>query len=292
MDNSVYMLALGSNLFFALGSIIYTKYARLISSVWMNTFKASFALMCFALTITLLGQWHALEVSFFIPLLISGAIGLGIGDIFILKSFASIGPGRTMMLFGFQPLIIGALSYLFFQQTLDLNKFWAIIFFIACLITFSLENLRTSGQWDFKGIVWALTGMLLDALGIILTRYSFNQNPSITSWEGNFYRCLGAIAVFLMISYFRPFNFFNILKELPKNCKLSLSLGSLLGTYCSLSLYLMAIQMGNLATISGLSITGTLFAAFFECLYFKRKPSKYLILGLCFFLFGMKFLLF
>ena len=46
-----------------------------------------------------------------------------------------------------------------------------------------------------------------------------------------------------------------------------------------------------LFVVSGV-LGGTIFAAFFECIIERKLPSKYLLIAFCFFLCGMKFLLF
>ena len=288
----VYLYGLGANLAFALGSQIFTMYSRKISSVWMNCFKALIGIVAFGLFVTLFSTWHSLPLKFFLLFFTSGFIGLGIGDIFLLKAFSEMGPGRTLMLFGFQPLIIGVLSYFVFGQTVDSTKFWAIAFFILCLGTFAFESFKKSGHWQFKAIAIAFLGMTLDSIGVIITRYSFDHNPMITSMEGNFHRCIGALSVFVLLYFIRPFSFVSKWKEQSFKDKGILIFGSMLGTFLSLALYLKAMQSAHLASLSGIAITCTIFSSFFECIIEKKMPSKYLLLAFVFFLFGMKILVF
>jgi len=159
------------------------------------------------------------------------------------------------------------------------------------LLYLQLESFKKLGHWDVKGIGFALTGMVLDSLGIILTRYSFNEHSQVSPWEGNFYRCLGAVFVFIILARIKPFHFFEKLAQLPTKSKLTVTLGSLFGTFLSLGLYLKAIQIGHLASLAGMAITGTIFASLFECFYFKKYPTKYLIISFGFFFIGMRFLL-
>lgn len=288
----VYLYGLGANLTFALGSQIFTMYSRRISSAWMNCFKAIIGAVAFGLFVSIFSTWHSLPVKYFILFFTSGFIGLGIGDIFLLKAFSEMGPGRTLMLFGFQPLIIGILSYFVFGQTIDSTKFWAILFFILCLGTFSFESYKRSGKWHLKAILIAFIGMSLDSVGVIITRYSFDHNPMLSAMEGNFHRCIGALSVFVLLSIFKPFNFISKWKEQPLKDKGMLFFGSMLGTFLSLALYLKAMQSAHLASLSGIAITGTMFSSFFECLIEKKLPSRYLLLAFVFFLFGMKILVF
>jgi drug/metabolite transporter (DMT)-like permease len=288
----VYFYGLGANLAFALGSQIFTMYSRSISSAWMNCFKALIGLMGFGIYVSFFGTWHSISLPFFSLFFLSGFMGLGVGDIFLLKAFSEMGPGRTLMLFGFQPLIIGILSYFVFGQTVDSHKFWAILFFILCLGTFSIESFKRSGHWQLKAIAIAFIGMSLDAVGVIITRYSFDNNPALSAMEGNFHRCIGAISVFVLLSFVRPFSFIKKWNQQPLKDKSLLIIGSLLGTFLSLSLYLKAMQTAHLASLSGIAITGTIFSSLFECIIERKWPSRYLILAFIFFLCGMKILVF
>lgn len=283
----VYLIAVGSNLSFALGSQVFAHYSRSIGSLWMNLFKASIAFTAFALTITFITGWHEVQIYDIGLLIFSGMIGLGIGDVFLLRSFSEMGPGRTLILFGFQPLILGTFGYFMFNQQLDVEKLWAISFFILCIVTFSIESFRKDRHWQIKGILMAFTGMLLDALGMVLTRLSFDNNSLLTPLEGNFYRCFGAILIFYLWSLYRPIGLFRKYKALTHRGKYMVVMGSLLGTYLSLGLYLMALQKAHLASLSGIAITGTIFSSVFECFLAKKWPSKYLVIAFIFFLMGM-----
>lgn len=283
----VYLYGLGANLTFAIGSQIFTTYSRQISSSWMNCFKAIVGAIAFGLFVTFFGVWHEIEWKYFSLFFFSGFMGLGIGDIFLLKAFSLMGPGRTLMIFGFQPLLIGVLSYFVFDQALDPKKFFAIFFCILCLGTFSLESFKRSGTWDLKAISIAFIGVFLDGVGVIITRYSFDFNPELTAMEGNFHRCLGAIFAFILLSYWKPFKFFSKWKEQTFKAKNILIFGSLMGTFLSLALYLKAIQTAHLATLSGIAITGTIFSSLLECIVDKKWPSRYLLIAFTFFLGGM-----
>jgi drug/metabolite transporter (DMT)-like permease len=289
----VYIYALGANLSFAVGVQFFTHYAKSHSSLWVNCFKAVVATALFALTVYLQGGFHPIGPGYILLFFASGMLGLGAGDIFLIKSFSLMGPGRTMMLFGFQPLLIGVLSYFLFGQAIDAGKFTAIFFFIICLFIFSLESFKRHGHWNVKASVFALCGIVLDAAGVMITRYTFNNNPGIATTEGNFYRAAGAVILFVVLSRFRPFNFFKTIRALNSRNMFLVTLGSFMGTYLSLMLYLNAVRYaGTLAAVSGIAITGTIFASIFECALNKRLPSAYLVVSFAFFLMGMKFLFF
>ncbi len=285
----VYIYALFSNLSFALGTQVFTHYSRSISSNWMNAFKATVGLVGYFLTIIIFTGWHDISLSSSAFFLISGFIGLGIGDMFLLKSFSDLGPGRTLIVFGLHPLIVGSISYIIFGQEIGPRKFIAIIFFILCLLTFAREQFKATKSFQFRGLTYALIGVSLDACGVILTRAAFDNSPAVSGFEGNFYRALGAVSFYLILSRFKPLHFTqNFLKQTIKGRGMVI-IGSILGTYLSLATYLLAVKSGNLATISAISITGSIFSSILECIIDKKWPTKYLMIAFFFFLFGFYF---
>ena len=286
-----YLFAFAANLSFAIGVQFFTHYARRISSLWVNCFKGLVAALLFAATVLLQGGFHQVGAGSAALFGLSGLLGLGLADIFLIKAFSLMGPGRTMMLFGFQPLIIGVVSYFAFGQAIDARKLYAILFFVVCLFIFSLESFRKQGHWNARASLFALGGVALDGCGVLITRYAFNNSPGLGTTEGNFYRACGALLLFAVLARVKPFHFFEKLKGLSRPALLWITLGSVAGTYLSLMFYLSAIRYsGALAAVSGIAITGTLFASLFECLAERRLPSGYLLVALVFFLGGMAFL--
>ena len=286
-----YLFAFAANLSFAIGVQFFTHYARRISSLWVNCFKGLVAALLFAATVLLQGGFHQVGAGSAALFGLSGLLGLGLADIFLIKAFSLMGPGRTMMLFGFQPLIIGVVSYFAFGQAIDARKLYAILFFVVCLFIFSLESFRKQGHWNARASLFALGGVALDGLGVLITRYAFNSSPGIGTTEGNFYRACGALLLFAALSRLKPFRFVEKFRGLSRPALLWITLGSVAGTYMSLMFYLSAIRYsGALAAVSGIAITGTLFASLFECLAERRLPSGYLLVSLVFFLGGMAFL--
>lgn len=287
-----YILTVFSNFSFALGSQFFTHYSRRFSSSWMNTFKAIVATFCFFITVLFTGGFVATELNSILLFMASGFIALGFGDIFLLLAFTKIGPGRTMVLFGFHPVVVGVLSFFLFGQVLDFQKLWGILFFIGCLLTFSYESFRLSGEWEISGLVFAFLGMFLDAVGVIITRFAFDMNQDVGQFEGNFYRCIGALFCYFLVRKFRPFDFRKNLKVLNKKSMIYVTLGAFLGTYVSLACYLEAIKTAHLASVAAISITSVIFSSTIECIWDRKWPTRYLWISLVWFALGMKFLIF
>ncbi len=277
-------LALGSTLSFSTSSLVFAEYSRRISALWMNCFKCVVAFAFLAFTIPITTGWHTPSLPSVAGLVLSGFIGLNIGDLFLLNAFARLGAARTLMVFGFQPLFLGIAASLFFSQKFEPRSLIAVIFLIACLVTFALERFRPERVWGLSGLLFALVGVSLDASGVLLSRAAFEHSPHLPPLEGNFYRCFGALLGFALISCFQPIRLFEGYKQLTTiRARALVIAASFAGTYLALLLYLTAIKIGHLASISGIGITGPIFSAALECAIYRRAPSPYLIAAFLFF---------
>lgn len=283
--------ALGATLCFAYSSTIFTEFARKITPFWMNSFKAFVALAAFCLTIFITQSWIDPDLYSVIAFLSSGCIGLMIGDIFMLHAMKDLGASRMLMIFGLQPFFLGIGGYFLFNQSFSLTNFIGVLLMLCCLYTISLESYKKSGNWQLRGMILGLIAILLDAVGILLTRYGFDTTPGISSVQVNGIRCMGAVAGFFLCNYlYYPKNeqvhFKPEWSKLSRNEKAKLIIGSLGGTYFSLMLYLHAVSKGQLSVISSVSVTGPMFAGIFECVRQRRFPSLYLFVAFIFFIGG------
>ena len=194
--------ALSATLCFSYASTIFTEFARKVSPLWMNAFKAFVALIAFVITLFSFQLWSTPTPITIIALLASGCIGLMVGDIFMLRAMAELGASRMLMIFGLQPFFLGIGGYFLFNQSFSLLNLVGLIFMSLCLYTISLENYKRSGTWQFNGLFAGLIAILLDAIGIFLTRFSFEKSQGISPIEVNAIRCIGAILGFFFIYFF------------------------------------------------------------------------------------------
>lgn len=295
MDRDItYLFALGSTVTFSAASVVFSRLATNLSSLWMNYFKAAVALVCFGAAIAIsaaAGTWSGLPVTAaLLAFLLSGIIGLGTGDIFLIKGFTTIGPARSLMIFSFQPVLMAAAAYVTFGQRLSTNQVAAILCMIACVFVLSYEGYRRHGHWEIKGLVYAILGVGFDAIGVLLTRYGFDRSPSTSPLEGNFYRTFGAVGALAMITLYvgtyapkyarAPNTLLGGWRKLPARDRTLALVASALGTFVALWLWLTAVSRGHLATLTAISGTGPVFTTLFESVYHRRLPNRFAILAL------------
>lgn len=286
-----YLLAIGSNLSFSSASILFTKFTKEHGVIWMNSFKSYASLIMLLLTVPLFFSFKYEDPMSIYGLLLSGVVGLGIGDFFLFYGFKRIGPSRTLMLFSFQPIFMAAITKTLFNQSVEQKHIIAILFMVLCLYLFSLEGKKKTGQWEVVGLIFALLGVCLDTTGIIISRVSFDKSPSIDPMWGHTIRTIGSSVFYILINLWRKKNVLTPYKQANKYTKSSMLMAVFLGTYLALFFYLNAIKIGHMAGLTAISITGPLFAVLLEHLIDKKLPSKILCLAFASFLLGMSCLI-
>lgn len=286
-----YVYAISASACFSSASLVFAHYSKKISSKWMNFFKATVCFVLMTVTLLITRAWQPLAWPATIALMVSGAVGLGLGDLFLLQAYARMGAGRTLVLFGFEPLFLGVASWYLFHQDFSMYRLISILFFLLCLFLFSLEKYKERGHWEIIGLLAALIGVLCDNAGVLLTRWAFESQHQLQPLQANFIRCAGSMVFFIFCSPFLKAQLFAQFRALNTKQRWIVTGAAIAGTYFSLLLYISAIRVGHLASIGALAVCGPIFATSLECIVYKKRPSIYLLLALLSFLTGFAILL-
>lgn len=286
-DVTAYLFAFSSVLTFSTAAIGFTYFSQKLSPLWMNVFKCLVSfLICVPAVYFLHGKlyWNIEKVW---PLYLSGFIGLNVGDWFLLNAYKRIGPGRSLLLFGFQPFIAGSFAYFAWGEKIYPIQFVAIVFFVCCLFLFSYEKFKQNGEWEFKGLAFAFCGVVLDSVGIILTRHGFDKNPELSGLDVHYLRILAALVSFVVYLPVVKVGLLEGLKLLNRNEKILVTVSSFFGTFLSLIFYMQAVKVGKLATVTSILLADPMMSTLFESLWLKTWPTRYLWMALACFLCAM-----
>ncbi len=279
-------MAIGANLTFSTASMFFSIFSKRFNPIWMGTVKVSFAMLAFLIAMLLSGQTQSVPFPAVALLFISGLGGLCGGDIFLFKAFTTLGPGRTLVMFSFEPLMLGLYGYFFLNQVFTVNQTLSVFCMVICIYIFMLERSKLTGNWDIRSFLWAFTGITLDAVGVMMTRSAYEISPGLETFQVNVIRCAGALFGFLLVA---P----KIYLQFPKDIwnfgyrdKIIIIGASIGGCFISLALYLAALKYAHVGTLTAISITGPVWVAMLESIYYKRWPNRYLVSAFVFFLMG------
>ncbi len=280
------LLAIGANLCFGTASIVFSRFALSHSPQWMNQLKVSVAMIGFLIAFLMLESFTPLPLKGHVYLLASGFLGLCLGDFFLFRAFATLGPSRTLVLYSFQPFLLGIYGYFFLGQILTTAQSFAILCMICCVFTFVLERGKKSGKFDIHYFGYAFIGIFFDAIGVMLSRQTYEMDANLGSFQANATRAAGALLGFFII---KPKSFVVLTHHLVhmKSRDRNLAIGaSILGTFVSLSLYLKALKTAHVATLTAISITLPIWVSLIEHVRKKEWPNRYLWTAFLLFLIG------
>lgn len=283
------LLALLANLFFASAAISFSKYSATYGSLWVNSFKSFVALLFMGFFFVAFGYYSQPLNSVTLLYMLSGLIGLALGDYLLIIGFEKIGPARTLLIFGIQPILFLGIDYFFLGLSLSYRVPIGVVFMLVSLFFAFYENKKARFDWSYAGILCGFFGVFLDFVGVVLTKIGMNMSDS-TIIEIHFWRMLGA-TVGLSLYHFtfrKPFLKFNTEENIYS--KSFFIFACFVGTVLSLWCYLKAVEIGPLSSISAVAVTAPLFAGIFEWVFTKKPLSVKLMFSFVFFGIGFYFL--
>jgi drug/metabolite transporter (DMT)-like permease len=295
-QNGAYLLALSSAILFSGASVIFARFSVSHSSLWMNLLKNTVAGAAFVLaslgSILFFGEsLGSLAASSSVYLVVSGMVGLAIGDLFLFGAYQRLGSARTIMIFSFSPIFLTIEGFLFFGQGLSLNQGIALLLMMACAWTISFEKFRAEGAWEWKGILFALIGVLLDNIGVVLSRMAFDESPGTSAFTANAVRAVGAVLPLLILQRITGQRVFRSFGRLEWRDRSLVVFASFMGTFLSLSCWLTALKIGHIGSLAGVGSFNPVAASLWEGLLLRKRPTPYLLAAMALFLTGFFVLL-
>ena len=134
---------------------------------------------------------------------LSGVIGLVLGDAFLFQAFVWIGPRLSMLLMSLAPVISVIFSWIFLAERLTLLQVLGIGITVLGVSTVILDRGKlnqANGQNRnyLKGLLFGLGGAVGQALGLITSKVGLNAGVSPLS--GNLIRVFSAAVIMWVIA--------------------------------------------------------------------------------------------
>ena len=217
-----------------------------------------------------------------LTLLLSGVIGIGLGDTFYIKSLQIIGTRKTLSIETLSPLLAALSGEIFINENLALRSYVGIV--IISISLFILLRQRTNlvvnslstinEQNNLSIYVFPFLSVLCAVSGGLLSRIVFLES-NLSPFQTTEIRLLGAIIFLITIKRFR-INFF--LKKLDNNDQTRFLLSIFFGT--NLGILLQQIVFKTLPLGIGWTLLST---SPVISLFFSSKEEGMITKGIIFF---------
>ncbi len=176
------------------------------------------------------------EIKYIFILLLSGVIGIGLGDTFYLKSLQFIGTRKTLSIEALSPLLAALSGELFISENLTIKSWIGILIISVSLFiilrkktNFLENNISHSKKFKLKIYSYPFLSVLCAVTGGLLSRLVFLES-NFSPLHTTELRLVGAITFLIIINRFRiNFYFKKLGKNQQRNFLLSIFLGTNIG---------------------------------------------------------------
>lgn len=270
----------------ALAVILFKKSGETVHPIALNMFKNILAMILLLPTMLLFGEtiFYKAPPYEYWWLIVSGAIGIGVGDTLFFKGLNMLGAGLLSIVDTlYLPMVI-FLSIIWLDESLSIWQFVGVVGIIGAIIlaTYEKSNQRISRHNLVWGTVYGLTAMAAMAFSIVFTKPLLNRSPIIWLTE---IRLVGGVIVLLIV-----FAFHKSKKPIMQSLThvhgwKYMFWGSFLGAYLSMMIWLAGMKYAQASVASALNQTSNVLifvlAAFFlkERFNFRRIAAIAIAMG-------------
>jgi drug/metabolite transporter (DMT)-like permease len=188
--------ALSAAILWAISSVIYSRLGLKITPLQLNLYKGIIAIALIAITLAIQGTALInLSTSTVVLLIISGMIGIGLGDTAYFSALNSLGARRTLLLETSSPPMGALLALIFIGEQLASSS-WCGIFLTILGIAWVISERNPVDQISVssQGIMWGILAALAQALGAVISRYALIQS-AVSPLESTLIRLIGGTVI-------------------------------------------------------------------------------------------------
>jgi len=275
--------------------IIFKSASNTLTPILITALKNSIALISFIFFFYFfdIPLWYGgFDFIDYIKIFISGALGMGVGDILFIYALSQIGANRIAVINCFEPAVIYVFSIFILGTILTTQQLIGFLIVIFSLLIISYENDSEDIDPKIKkrGIVIQMIAVLLSSFGIVLIKPVLVKTTSsigVQLWVTAFRLFPGFIVAWVV--FLLQKNKINDLKPLIKsNMIFKITLGSGLGTFIALSFWIIGyanIDKPPVASIIGQ--TSVIFIIMLSYIFLKEKISRIRIISILFAISGV-----
>jgi len=275
--------ALTAALLWSNASIVFTAATIKLGPIQLNVDRMALASLLLAVTMLIFGLEYKVTTYQFIMLTLSGIVGLVIGDSFLFKSFSTIGPRMTMLIYSINPAIAGILAYFVLDEIMSIMAISGILVTLTGIGIVIIDKKPPSGNRQFsitpKGIIYAFFGAVGQGIGLIFAKMAYSDGD-IHSITATFYRITSSVIVLLPAAYFigRYKNPIRLYKRDKKTFGL-VGLGSIIGPYLGITLSFVALTNTQVGIAATLMSTVPIMILPVTYIFYKEKINARALIG-------------
>ena len=272
-----YSLALAAALSWSIASLISVDITRALGGIAFNRIRLIVVTIMLVTYTSLTNGWSSINNNLLAPIIISGFIGIFLGDTLLFLALKTIGPRRNNILFALAAPFTVILNIFILQQKMTIMQIIGCsVVFIGVVIAIVYGTSKTNEhKWEKiegsinLGILFAVLAALGQAIGIIIIKpvLSEGADPIASAAIRT-----GVSAIALGVTYFLPHKVFRDKTKLNINLIVKTIISGFLGMALGMSLLLIALQKGDAGIVATLSSTSPIMILFLIWFLTKKVP--------------------
>jgi len=198
------LAALSAAVIWAIASIFYTQFGRILTPLVLNLAKSGIAIALVGLTLCLQGNVSTpSSLQALGCLSLSGAIGIGFGDTMFFESLNCFGARRALLMESLAPPLTALLALVFLQEHLPPTAWIGILLTIAGVAWVVVERVpnKISGTFrPLRGLGFGLLAALGQAIGAVLSRAALAGSDVSPLWSTLIRLTAGVLVLLLWVA--------------------------------------------------------------------------------------------
>jgi len=261
-------------------SIFFTSAGRRIGSYHLNKFRIPIAVVFLAASLyitsgRLLPEGIANDA--YIYLIISGIIGLTLGDLCLFSAFVMIGTRLTLLIFSVSPIVAAIIAWIMLGETLGIFPIIGIMVTIGGVVWVTAERAPNGNSNEPKddkkalGIMLALLGAAGQATGLVLAKAGMGE--SLAPLPATFIRMVAATAGIWLIGFIKRDNMETIRKIKDRRAMLLALGGSICGPFLGVWMSLVAVKNTEAGIAAAIMATVPILVIPLVIIFYREKVS-------------------
>jgi len=255
------LISLGTAFFWTFTVIGFESAGKRVGSLPVNMIRLVIGMVLLTVTVFIMtGSFIPLGVTTYAwnMLLISGMIGLVIGDLFLFQAFVDIGGRISLLIYCTVPIMTAILGYFIFGEIFDVLTIIGIAITLSAISVVILSKRTKDKVFEphiIKGITFAFIGAVAQSFGLVFSKLGMGE--SLGAFEATQIRVIAALFTFIIyISIKKEWgNVFGALTD--KVAVKYIVLGSIFGPFLGVTSSLLAMRytsIGVSTTIAQLNV--------------------------------------
>jgi len=284
------LVSLAAALCWAIGLNLFRKDVRLLGARAVNLFKGVFGCTLFLACLLVAGvpPLEGRAVGLF---LLSGVIGLALGDTFLFMALRHLGAHRTALLATLGPVLTALGAWLFRGETLGVQALSGIACAVAgvAMVVWFRPHGSEPRRADAAGIGFAVVAALCQATGVVVSKEAFagHDVPLLSA----VLRLGAATAALALLALFRGELDGQVKRLFSPRPFRRLALAAFVGTFLGIWCMQAGIAWTDSAVASALHSTTPLFTLPIAVFVLKERVTPGAIVGSCLAVAGVMLLL-